>query len=67
MLVSICMATYNGERYIADAIKSALDQSYQDIELLISDDCSTDLTAEIVHEFARQDNRVHYWRNESRL
>ncbi len=67
MLVSICMPTYNGERYIAEAIQSALDQTYQDIELLVSDDCSTDLTAEIVHEFARRDKRIVYWRNESRL
>jgi glycosyltransferase involved in cell wall biosynthesis len=67
MLVSVCMPTYNGEKYIADAIQSALDQTYADLELLISDDCSTDLTADIVAEFARRDDRVHYWRNDSRL
>ncbi|MBI2809923.1 MAG: glycosyltransferase family 2 protein [Candidatus Melainabacteria bacterium] len=67
MLVSICMPTYNGERYIADAIQSALNQTYADFELLISDDCSTDLTADIVREFMRRDDRIHYWRNDSRL
>ncbi len=67
MLVSICMPTYNGERYIADAIQSALNQTYGDFELLISDDCSTDLTADIVQEFMRRDDRIHYWRNDSRL
>ncbi|HEY9676781.1 MAG TPA: glycosyltransferase family 2 protein [Drouetiella sp.] len=67
MLVSICMPTYNGEKYIADAIQSALDQTYADFEILVSDDGSTDLTADIVQEYMRRDDRIHYWRNDSRL
>lgn len=67
MLVSICMPTLNGEQHIADAIGSALNQTYADLELLICDDGSTDLTADIVHEYMRRDDRIIYWRNESRL
>ena len=67
MLVSICMPTYNGEQFVAQAIESALAQSYKDIELLICDDCSSDSTHLIVQKYAKQDRRIVYWRNESRL
>jgi glycosyltransferase involved in cell wall biosynthesis len=48
MRVSICIPTYNGARYIAEAIRSALAQSSADAELLISDSGSTDGSLEIV-------------------
>lgn len=50
--VSICMPTYNNEKFIFEAINSCLNQSYQNIEICISDDKSTDKTFEIVKEFA---------------
>jgi glycosyltransferase involved in cell wall biosynthesis len=48
-LVSICIPTYNGERFIAETIKSALEQTYRPLEILISDDYSSDRTLEIAH------------------
>jgi GT2 family glycosyltransferase len=46
-LVSIGMAVYNGEKYLDEAIRSILAQTYTNFELIISDNASTDRTAEI--------------------
>jgi glycosyltransferase involved in cell wall biosynthesis len=53
-LVSICIPTFNGERFIEAAIKSALAQTYRPIEILISDDDSSDRTLEIAHSLLDQ-------------
>lgn len=58
-LVSVLMTSYNSERYIETAIRSILDQSYTNLELIISDDCSSDGTKEILKRFAHQDSRVN--------
>ncbi|MGC8942432.1 MAG: glycosyltransferase family 2 protein, partial [Sulfurihydrogenibium sp.] len=50
MKVSVVIPVYNGEKYIKNAIKSALSQTYQDKEIIIVDDCSTDRTKQIVEE-----------------
>lgn len=55
-MVSVCMATYNGEKYIADQIKSILSEIRIDDELIISDDGSNDLTINIVKSF--NDKRI---------
>lgn len=47
-MVSVCIATYNGEKYIEAQIKSILDQLNQDDEIIISDDSSTDKTLDII-------------------
>lgn len=47
-LVSLVVATYNQEQYVRDTINSALMQTYNPLEIIISDDCSTDSTAEII-------------------
>ncbi|WP_428305365.1 glycosyltransferase [Lacipirellula sp.] len=53
--VSVCMVTYNHERYIAQAIESALAQRVDfPLEIVIGEDCSTDRTREIVRDFARR-------------
>lgn len=49
--VSVIVPVYNGQKYIMAAIKSALDQTFKDIEVIIVDDGSTDRTAEIVLSF----------------
>ena len=57
-LISIILPVYNGERYIADAIESALAQTYENFELIIVDDGSTDETLSIVKKYASQDERI---------
>ena len=49
--VDILLATYNGEKYLKAQLDSILKQSYKDIRLLISDDCSTDGTREILNKY----------------
>ena len=66
-LVSIGLPVYNGEHYIARAIESLLAQDYALIELIISDNASTDRTPEICREYAAKDSRVHYHRNSTNL
>lgn len=60
-LVSVVMPTYNNEKYIAQAIKSILHQTYTNFEFIIVDDGSTDKTAEIVNAF--KDTRIKYIKN----
>ena len=50
-LVSIIMPSWNTERFIAETIQSVIDQTYQNWELLIVHDCSTDNTDEVVASF----------------
>lgn len=59
-LVSVIMPAYNSERHIAESIASVQAQTLSSWELCIADDCSTDATAQIVKEIAKQDARVKY-------
>lgn len=61
--ISIGLPVYNGEKYIATAIKSILSQSFTDFELIISDNGSEDLTEEIIRQYISQDNRIKYFRH----
>ena len=62
--VSLGIPVYNGERFVAFAIQSALNQTFTDFELVISDNASNDRTREICEEFARKDSRIRYIRQE---
>lgn len=57
-LVSIILPTYNSSRYLSSAVESCLSQTYQKIELIIVDDCSTDNSAEIAVRYRNIDNRI---------
>lgn len=58
-LVSVIMPTYNAGKFLADSINSILQQSYKNLELLITDDASTDAeTIRILHDFSSTDSRV---------
>jgi glycosyltransferase involved in cell wall biosynthesis len=57
-LVSIVLPTYNGSRYLREAIESCLAQTYQNWELILVDDCSKDATPDIIAEFTRRDPRI---------
>lgn len=65
--VSIGLPVYNGEKYLRLAVESLLQQDYPDFELIISDNCSTDSTAEICKFYAQKDSRVRYYRSEKNL
>ncbi|MEO0482202.1 MAG: glycosyltransferase family A protein [Planctomycetota bacterium] len=56
--VSIGMPVYNGQNYVAEAVRSVLEQSMTDFELIICDNCSTDATLRVCRQFARLDGRV---------
>jgi glycosyltransferase involved in cell wall biosynthesis len=66
-LVSVCLPVYNGERYLDGAIESILTQTYEDLELIIFDDFSTDHSLEIIEGYAAKDRRISHWRNSRRL
>ncbi|WP_418374478.1 glycosyltransferase family 2 protein [Agathobacter sp.] len=63
-LVSIIMAAYNAEKTIGKAIKSVLNQTYTNFELLVVDDASKDKTVKIVKKFCEQDKRVKLFLND---
>lgn len=60
--LSIGLPVYNGEKYLAGALDALLGQSYEDFELIISDNASTDGTAGICRRYEKQDSRVRYVR-----
>lgn len=57
-MVSVIMPTYNASSFIGEAIRSVINQTYRDWELIIVDDCSTDNTAEVVSSFVENDSRI---------
>lgn len=66
-LISVLMTAYNREKYIGEAIESVLASRYQNFELIIVDDASTDKTVEIAKSYADQDNRIRIYVNEQNL
>lgn len=66
-MISIAMATYNGAKYLPEQIDSILSQTIQDIEIVISDDCSTDNSWSVLEKYAAQDRRIKIFRNEVNL
>ncbi|MEM6517249.1 MAG: glycosyltransferase family A protein, partial [Bacteroidota bacterium] len=52
-LVSICIPTYNGAKFLRDSLNSILNQTYRNLEIIFSDDSSTDSTLEIIESFIR--------------
>ncbi|MCI5741244.1 MAG: glycosyltransferase [Lachnospiraceae bacterium] len=64
-LVSVCIPAYNNAGYIKDTILSVLGQTYQNIELVVVDDCSTDNTVEVLESI--EDDRLKIYKNEKNL
>jgi glycosyltransferase involved in cell wall biosynthesis len=65
--VSLCIPTYNAARFIAEALDSAIAQTFDDIEVLVVDDGSKDETIEIAERYARLDIRISIHRNAQNL
>ena len=59
-LVTVGIPVYNGERYLREAVDAILAQTFDDFELILSDNASTDSTAAICKEYAQHDPRVRY-------
>ena len=66
-MISIALASYNGSKYIREQIDSILAQTYQDFELIVCDDCSTDDTWQVLQEYAEKDNRIKIFENETNI
>ncbi len=66
-MVSICIPAYNHERFLPEALESVLSQTYTDFEVIVMDDCSSDATAAIAHDFAARDQRISVYVNEQNL
>jgi hypothetical protein len=65
--VSICLPTFNGEKFLRQALDSVLNQTVEDIEVVIVDDCSEDHTREILRRYEGLDQRVRVIFNEQKL
>jgi hypothetical protein len=63
-LVTVCMSCYNSESYVEHAVKSILDQTYKNIELLIYNDKSTDNSLSILKKLEKEDYRIRLFDNE---
>ena len=63
--ISVVMAVYNGEKYLAESINSILNQTYSNFEFIIIDDCSTDHTWEIITNYT--DPRIKVIKNQKNL
>ena len=57
-LVSILITLYNGSNYVEQAIHCAINQTYKNIRIIISDDCSKDETSKILKQYEEKDERV---------
>ena len=61
--VSVIMPAYNAERFIAEAIGSVIAQTFCDWELIVIDDCSSDLTQTVAQQYAQKDARIRVIKN----
>jgi glycosyltransferase involved in cell wall biosynthesis len=65
--VSVCIPTFNGAGYIRGVLDSVLQQKFQDFEVVIVDNCSTDETQALAMEFSLQSEKIRFFRNEQNI
>ena len=63
--VSVIMSAFNAEKSIEKSVQSILDQTFEDFEFLIVDDCSTDITSKILNRFS--DERIKHYKNKENI
>lgn len=66
-LVTVGLPVFNGEKYLNGALESLLGQEYENLEIVISDNASTDRTPEILEEWKKRDDRIRLYRNGQNL
>ncbi len=66
-MISVCIPTYNGSKYLKECLQSVQEQTYTDFEIIVCDDCSTDNTFEIVKNFQEKDSRIKLTVNKNNL
>ena len=66
-LVSVVLATYNGEKYLRQQLDSILQQDYPNIEIVVTDDCSSDSTLTILQEYASKYPSILIYANDTNL
>ena len=66
-LVSILIPVYNRDKFIEETINSALSQTYQNIEIIIVDNNSTDNTWRIIKKYTKKDNRIKAFKNDTNI
>lgn len=60
---SVLVPVYNGEHHLAECLDSILAQDFTDVEILLSDDGSTDRSLDIIKDFAARYSRIRWWKN----
>ncbi|WP_447968809.1 glycosyltransferase family 2 protein [Nitrospira sp. M1] len=65
--ITIGLPTYNAEKFLEETLDSLLEQTFQDFEIIISDNASTDRTESICQTYVARDSRIRYVRNEKNL
>ena len=63
MLFSILIAHYNNYNYLTQCYESLKNQTYQDFEIIVVDDCSTDDSFEKIQNYCNVDSRVKFFQN----
>ena len=66
-LVTICIPVYNGQKYLDECISSATSQTYENIEILLIDDCSQDNSIALIKMYQGKDSRIQYIINDRNI
>jgi glycosyltransferase involved in cell wall biosynthesis len=67
ILVSVVLCTYNGAKFLEEQLTSIINQTHKKLEIIISDDASTDNTIQVINEYAFRDHRIIVFQNTSTI
>lgn len=66
-LISVVVCTYNGEKYLKTQLDSILNQTYNNVEIIIADDCSTDKTWNVINHYTANFSQIYAYKNDFNL